>query len=76
MMKNFEVGERGLTIPFEVADGITLANLQDNLEYLQTELDLHKNNGEWLHPTDAYNSEFKLIPALKTIIEFYGGEVK
>jgi hypothetical protein len=67
---------RGLTIPFEVADGITLANLQDQYNYLKEELRLHLEEGKYLHKEDAYNSQFKLIPSLEVLIEYYGGNIK
>ena len=67
---------RGLQIPFEVADGITLANLQDQYNYLKEELRLHLEEGKYLHKEDAYNSQFKLIPALELLIEYFGGNIK
>jgi len=71
-----------LTIPFEVADGITRANLLDAKRYLQSELDKWAENpkdelnpeGYWLHPDDVVNNG-KLIRALDLIINYYGGEV-
>ena len=59
-------------IDYEVADRITLLSLKDNLEYLKKELKEHRE-GAYMHPEDAYNSEFKLIPALELLIHFYGG---
>jgi hypothetical protein len=65
-----------LTISFEVADGITLANLQDQHAYLKEELRAHIEDGQYLHKDDAYNSQFKLLPALEVLIEYYGGNCK
>lgn len=62
-----------LELDYETADKITVLILKDQLQYLQKELDNHRN-GSYLHPEDAYNSEFKLIPALKTILNYYGEE--
>lgn len=67
---------KGLTIPFEVADGITLATLQDQLSYLKEELRAHLEDGKYLHKEDAYNSQFKLIPALELLIDYFGGSIK
>lgn len=67
---------KGLTIPFEVADGITLATLQDQHSYLKEELRAHLEDGQYLHKEDAYNSQFKLIPALELIIDYFGGNIK
>jgi hypothetical protein len=71
----------GLTIPFEVADGLTRANLLEAKRYLQSELDKWAENpkdelnptGYWLHPDDVVNNG-KLIRALSLIIDYYGGE--
>jgi len=67
---------RGLTIPFETADYITLANLQDQYNYLKEELRLHLEEGKYLHKEDAYNSQFRIIPSLEVLIEYYGGNIK
>lgn len=60
-------------IDSETADRITLCCLKDHLNYLQEELKDHKENGSYMHPEDVYNSENVLIPALETIIDYYGG---
>lgn len=65
----------GLTLPFEVVDGITLANLQEAHAMLKKEAEDHVMTGSWMHPDDYYNSMTKLIPALEVIIEYYGGEI-
>lgn len=66
----------GMTIPWEVADGITVANLQDQYSYLKEELRKYEEEGEWMHPEDAERSRLHYLPALKCIIEFYGGSVE
>ena len=65
--------EKGLEIPYEVADKITLATLQEQLSYLKENVRLHVEEGRWLHPEDYHNHMTKLIPALETIIEYFGG---
>jgi hypothetical protein len=70
-----------LSIPFEVADGITKANLIDARNYLQSELDQWYNNpktednptGYWIHPEDIANNH-NLIRAMNLLIKYYGGE--
>ena len=70
-----------LSIPFEVADGITKANLIDGRKYLQSELDQwHANpktednpTGYWIHPEDIANN-YNLIRAMNLLINYYGGE--
>lgn len=63
-----------MEIDWEIADRITLLNLQDNLEYLESELKAHKEEGQWMHERDALDSEYIYIPALKALIKYYGGE--
>lgn len=64
---------KGLEIPFEVADGIAVAAMQDQLKYLKEEVRLHVEEGKYLHPEDYHNSMTKLIPALETLIPYFGG---
>ena len=64
-----------LSLPRDVADDIALTVLQDQLSHLRHELKNHREHGTWLHPEDVENSEQKLIPALETLIVFFGGEV-
>lgn len=72
---------KDLTIPFEVADGITKANLIEACRYLQSELDQWEANpkdennptGYWLHPEDVVLNK-KLIKAMDLLINnYYGG---
>ena len=72
---------KDLTIPFEVADGITKANLIEAHRYLQSELDQWEANprddnnptGYWLHPEDVVLNK-KLIKAMDLLINnYYGG---
>ena len=70
-----------LTIPFEVADGITLANLIEARNYLKSELDQWNTNprtednpkGYWLHPEDVAKN-YDLIHAINLLIGYFGGE--
>ena len=64
-----------MTIPFEVADGIVLASLQEQLKFLKKELKDYEA-GSWMHPEDADRTRHQLIPSLKILIEYYGGSVK
>ena len=66
---------KGLTIPYDVADNITLATLQDQLKYLKEEVRLHVEEGQYLHPEDYHNSMTRLIPALEVLVPYYGGSV-
>lgn len=64
---------RGLTIDFETADRITLCCMKDQLAYLKEEIRLHVEEGKYLHPEDYHNSMVNLIPALETLIDYFGG---
>lgn len=63
---------KGLTIPGEVADQITLANLIDYRDYLKKEIDDHAT-GSYLHADDLISNR-EVIPALNLIIKHFGGE--
>lgn len=63
----------GLTIPFEVADGIVLASMKEHLGYLKQEIDDHRMKGTYMHPEDYRNILEKYIPALELLIKYYGG---
>ena len=67
------VPQKGLMIDWETADRITVHSLKDQLSYLKEEVRLHLEEGAYLHPEDYHNSMTKLIPALETIIAYYGG---
>jgi hypothetical protein len=57
----------------EIADKITILNLQDYLNYLQKELD-DFDNGNYMHDDDIAHS-VKIIPALKMVIREFGGDI-
>lgn len=64
-----------LTIPYDVADKIAVTVLEEHYNYLVQELRAHKVEGKWLHPEDAIKSQDELIPALKVLIKYFGGEI-
>lgn len=65
---------KGLKIPYEVADGITLASLKDQHKYLKEETRLHLEEGQWLHPEDL-GKNVQIINALELLIPYYGGHL-
>lgn len=65
---------KGLEIPFEIADMITLSSLKDQLGYLKEETRLHLEEGAWLHPEDL-GKNIHLIKAMELLIPYYGGEL-
>lgn len=66
---------RGLQIDFETADRIAVCVMQDQLKYLKEEIRLHVEEGQYLHPEDYELSSTKYIPALETLIKYFGGQV-
>jgi hypothetical protein len=70
----------GLSIPYEVAHGITLASLIDSRDYLKSELEQWYENpkdelnpdGYWMHPDDVVTNG-TLIRAMNLLIGYYGG---
>ena len=65
----------GLTIPFEIADGIALTVMQEHLVLLKEEIQEHTEEGRWMHPEDYHANMTQLIPALETLIKYFGGTV-
>jgi hypothetical protein len=68
-----DVSKTGIEIPWEVADGITLATLKDQLKMLEKSLRQYEKGKSWLHPDDVIDYRDNLIPALKSIIDYFGG---
>lgn len=56
----------GLSIDFETADKITVANLKQYMEMMQNDIDNYKIGG-WLHQDD-FNHNKKMIEAIKFVI--------
>ena len=65
----------GLEIDYDTADRIAICVMKDHLGYLREELRNHRENGAWMHPEDAQKSEEELIPALESLIRYFGGEL-
>ena len=71
---------KGIELPVEVADQITLASLLDHRKYLKSELKQWKKNprtdtnpdGYWLHPEDVVKNT-ELVKYFDGLIKYYGG---
>jgi hypothetical protein len=74
--KHHLYGGGGVVIPFDVADGITVACLQEQLAQLQEEVRAHKEDGDYMHPEDYVNSTTVYIPALQALIPYFGGQLQ
>lgn len=74
-----------LEIDYETADKITVLNLKDAYDYLskqqvwfesdeETRKKLEKKWGHtmWVHPVDYAETSSKILPALKTVLHYYG----
>jgi hypothetical protein len=72
---------RKIELDGEIADGIALAVLKDQRDYLKKELAQWKKNpksdanptGYWLHPDDVVGN-LQLIAALDLLVGYFGGE--
>jgi hypothetical protein len=64
---------KGIKLDFETADSITRDNLKDTLKMHEREVKNHLKKGAYLHPDDLVNYQTVMIPALKTLITYYGG---
>ena len=65
----------GLEIDYDTADRITVCALQEHLGYLREEVREHVEDGAYMHPEDYRKSVEELIPALETLIPYFGGEL-
>lgn len=63
----------GLEIDFETADRIAVLVLKDHLKYLKEEVRANDEDGSYMHPEDYQLSVTKYIPALETLIKYFGG---
>lgn len=63
------------TIPLEVADDITLKNLQDHYRMTKESLDKWYDGKEWLHRDDVDHCVV-LMGHLKAIIGYFGGSIE
>jgi len=66
--------EKGITLPFEVADGIALAVMIDHRNLIRKELKDHTEKGAYMHPDDLVYNIGQLMPALNLMIHYFGGE--
>jgi hypothetical protein len=80
---------RGLQIDYETADRIALCVMQDQLRYLLQEQEWFEASEEqkkvlaeqmgrtlWVHPEDYAKNASDYIPALKTLIAYFSGNVQ
>jgi len=81
--------ETGIKIPYEVADGVAIAVMQDQLDYLLKEqmwfeadesqrlvYKMDWGYGLYVHPEDYAKNAKEFIPALKLLITYFGGNIK
>ena len=71
----------GIVIPFETADQIVRASLEEHRDYLKSELKQWRKNpksddnpgGYWLHPEDVTKNT-ELVKHMDVLIKYYGGD--
>lgn len=77
---------KGLSIDYETGDRIAVCVMQDQLQYLRKEQEWFEASPEkrkelaeasgysmYVHPEDYAMNRDKYIPALETLIKFFGG---
>ena len=64
----------GLSLPYEVADSITLATLVNSYKSMSQQLIDQREGKQWMHPEDIVLYTEKYLPALEVIIGYFGGE--
>lgn len=81
--------ETGIKIPYEIADGVAIAVMQDQLDYLLKEqlwfeadesqrlvYKMEWGYGLYVHPEDYAKNAKEYIPAMKLLITYFGGNIK
>ena len=81
--------DKGVTIPYDVADGVAIAVMQEQLDYLLKEQLWFEANDEqrtiykmdwgfglYVHEEDYAKNAKEYIPALKLLITYFGGTIK
>ena len=76
----------GIEIDFETADRIAVAVMKDQLDYLRLEvlwfesddaerrlIENEQGRHMWVHPEDYKHNVEELIPAMETLIKYFGG---
>ena len=61
---------KGIPIPYDVADEVTVATILNSRDFLQLELD---SDEAWMHDDDIINNK-KLIKAMNRILKYFGHE--
>ena len=65
---------KGVFLDYDTADRIAICSLREHLGYLEKEVEDHETTGSWMHTEDYQQTKAVLIPALRAIIKYYGGE--
>jgi hypothetical protein len=63
----------GIKLDYETADQITLAVMQEHCAMLKAEIEQHMEKGTYMHPDDLARNQQEIIPALETLIRYFGG---
>ncbi len=72
-MSNMTTLISNITLDLETADQIALAVMQQHCAMLKDEIAQHLKEGTYMHPEDLAKNQNALIPALETLIVYFGG---
>jgi hypothetical protein len=61
-----------ITLDNETADRIAVCVMKEHLELLKDDLRQHADEDRFMHPEDLIKTERELIPALETLIKYFG----
>lgn len=62
-----------ITLDYETADRITLQVMREHHKLLVDEVVAHLRSGTYMHPEDLAKTQNEIIPALETLIGYFGG---
>lgn len=62
-----------ITLDSDTADRIALQVMREHLAFLVDEVARHLSSGNYMHPEDLEKTQRTVIPALETLIDYFGG---
>ena len=62
---------KGIELPYEVADAVTLATLKESKKIIEDCLKQHTKKGQYMHEED-YANNLAYLHAIDTLIKYYG----
>ena len=62
-------------LEWEAVDSITRTNLKEAYYDMLKQTEIAERGEAWLHPEDIQNNRALYLPALKTVLQYYGEHV-